>query len=521
MRPLSVAIAALGGQGGGVLADWIVETAEEAGWRVQCTSVPGVAQRTGTTVYYLEMCPAPEEGAPEPVFALMPVPGDVDVVLGAELVEAGRALARGLVTPERTTLIASTHRIYGITERTAPGDGIVDARPVLEALERHARRCISFDMEAAAQQSGSMISAVLLGALAVSGALPFARERYERIIRRSGGPVDANLAGFAAGFAGAGARRPAQEVSPTFTKPTTAAGQRLEARLLESFPSALCGLISEGVRRMLDYQDEAYGHTYLERLEAVQRFDVARGGGARAHALSATVARHLALAMTYEDPIRIAELKTRRARVERFREEVRAEPGQIVYVTEYLHPRFEELCDTLPRALGERLARSRLAVRLFALPFRRGRHVHTSKLLGFCGLFLLARCRRWRRGTRRFAREQQHIEAWLGRIVRAGSYDLGLEIAECRRLIKGYGDTHERGLRKYALVMAALDAPAGADVLVERARRLRTAALADEDGTALRQALEALGLASERGADEGRPLPPSARALAAGASRAC
>src|SRR5450631_161468 len=66
-RPLRIAIAALGGQGGGVLADWIVEVAERYGWLVQATSVPGVAQRTGTTVYYLETCP-PSAGGAEPVF---------------------------------------------------------------------------------------------------------------------------------------------------------------------------------------------------------------------------------------------------------------------------------------------------------------------------------------------------------------------------------------------------------------------------------------------------------------------
>ena len=45
-RPLSIAIAALGGQGGGVLSDWLVAVAELHGWIVQATSVPGVAQRT-------------------------------------------------------------------------------------------------------------------------------------------------------------------------------------------------------------------------------------------------------------------------------------------------------------------------------------------------------------------------------------------------------------------------------------------------------------------------------------------
>ena len=89
-KPLSVAILAMGGQGGGVLADWIVAVAETNGWHAQSTSVPGVAQRTGATLYYIEMLP-PRDGQ-APVLALMPTPGDVDVVIGAELMEAGRSV---------------------------------------------------------------------------------------------------------------------------------------------------------------------------------------------------------------------------------------------------------------------------------------------------------------------------------------------------------------------------------------------------------------------------------------------
>ena len=99
--PIRLSINALGGQGGGVLADWLVTTADSCGWLVQATSVPGVAQRTGATVYYLEFCP-PDPAGRLPVQALMPVPGDVDIVIAAELMEAGRAIARGIVTPGRT-----------------------------------------------------------------------------------------------------------------------------------------------------------------------------------------------------------------------------------------------------------------------------------------------------------------------------------------------------------------------------------------------------------------------------------
>jgi indolepyruvate ferredoxin oxidoreductase beta subunit len=127
-KPLSIAILAMGGQGGGVLSDWIVAVAEANGWHAQSTSVPGVAQRTGATIYYIEMLP-PKDGH-APVLALMPTPGDVDVVIAAELMEAGRSILRGLVTPDRTVLITSTHRAYAVAEKEKPGEAIADPQAV-------------------------------------------------------------------------------------------------------------------------------------------------------------------------------------------------------------------------------------------------------------------------------------------------------------------------------------------------------------------------------------------------------
>ncbi len=497
-RPLSIAIAALGGQGGGVLADWIVDVAERHGWLVQSTSVPGVAQRTGTTVYYLEMCPPPPIGQSEPIFALMPVPGDVDVVVAAELMEAGRAAVRGFVTAERTTLVASSHRVYGISEKSALGDGIADSNAVLAALRSEARRLVCFDMEACSARTGSVISSVLFGALAAAGALPFARELYEQAIHRSGVAVAASLAGFAAGFELALKESPAAGLVPPGAEPKSADGKRLAARIRATFPAHLQGLIVEGVRRLMDYQDAAYADSYMSRLSEALLCDEAAGGLAHGFALTAAVARHLALWMSYEDTIRVADLKTRRRRFERFRGEVSAAPDQIVYVTEYMHPRLQELCETLPAALGERLARSRTGARWLGPLLRRGRHVNTAKMTGFMALYLLAGLRRWRRGTWRYRIEQARIEDWLARIrASAGAYDLAVEIAECQRLIKGYGDTHARGLRHFAAIMQVAARERGRPQLAEQVRRLRSAALADEDGrefgSALREFSAALG----------------------------
>jgi indolepyruvate ferredoxin oxidoreductase, beta subunit len=489
-RPLSIAIAALGGQGGGVLADWIVAVAESCGWLVQSTSVPGVAQRTGTTVYYLEMCSRPVEPAKEPVFALMPVPGDVDVVIGAELMEAGRAVVRGFVTPDRTTLVASIHRVYGITEKSALGDGIAEANAVLAALRSAARRLVCFDMEAVCAQSGSLISSVLFGALAASGTLPFARDAYEQAIRAGAVAVTANLAGFAAGFDMALKSAPVTGVIPPGQAPKSDAGRRLDAHVRATFPAHLQGIIVEGIRRLMDYQDGAYAEFYLHRLGEVLQWDGEAGGMARGFALTAAVARHLALWMSYEDTIRVADLKTRRSRFERFRNEVGAAPGQIVHVSEYMHPRFEELCDTLPAPVGRRLASSEAAARLLAPLFRRGRRMNTSQLTGFTALYLLAALRRWRRGTLRYQVEQVRIGDWLARIrMSAADYQLAVEIAECQRLIKGYSDTHERGLARFAAIMQFVDQEKDGPELAAKVRRLRSAALADEDGHELDAAL--------------------------------
>ncbi|HET9185615.1 MAG TPA: 2-oxoacid:acceptor oxidoreductase family protein, partial [Solirubrobacterales bacterium] len=208
-RPLSVAILALGGEGGGVLADWIVATAEAAGFHAQTTSVAGVAQRTGATVYYLEMLPPGhdvdgDEARPRvretPVMSIFPTPGEVDVVIASELMESGRAVQRGFSTADRTTLITSTSRVYSIDEKIALGDGRVDDAKLIEGARAASKRLVADDFMSMAEDAGSVISSSLLGGLAGSEALPFTREGYEEAIKASGRGVEASLAAFAAGY---------------------------------------------------------------------------------------------------------------------------------------------------------------------------------------------------------------------------------------------------------------------------------------------------------------------------------
>ncbi|HYS13559.1 MAG TPA: indolepyruvate oxidoreductase subunit beta family protein, partial [Burkholderiaceae bacterium] len=349
--PIKIAILAMGGEGGGVLADWIVDLAEHNGFLAQTTSVPGVAQRTGATIYYVELFPAQQAAAEglAPVLALMPLPGDVDIVLASELMEAGRAVQRGLVTPDRTTLVCSTHRVYAIAERIALGDGRVDAISLLGHAHAVAKCLIGFDMARLAESSGSVISAVLFGALAATQALPFTRAQFEETIERGGIGTQSSLAGFAAGFAGPRPEAPVAPAAPMV--PRDARGRTLLDRIMSRHPAAARALLVEGVKRLVDYQDFDYAALYLDRIEAT----LARHQNETLHA---DLARHLALWMSYEDTIRVADLKTRDTRLSRVRAEVRATNEQLLSIQEYLHPRLEEVCDTLPVVLGHWLLRT-------------------------------------------------------------------------------------------------------------------------------------------------------------------
>ena len=517
MTPLKIAIMAMGGEGGGVLADWIVDLAEANGWLAQTTSVPGVAQRTGATIYYVELFPraqAEADGA-EPVLALMPLPGDVDVVLASELMECGRAVQRGLVTPERTTLIASTHRVYSIAEKTALGDGRVASDALLAHARNAAKRFVRFDMAEAAEQAGSVISAVLFGALAGTGVLPFSRSQFEATIARGGVGVAPSLKAFDAAYARAsadgdgGALADRDRGAPPFDRadaapaaspaaaasedvssalPKTSVDPRVRAlldRIDTAFPLAARSFLREGVRRLIDYQDLAYAERYLDRMA-----QVAAGPQDSAGVLLAETARHLALWMSYEDTIRVAALKTRAARFARVRAEVRAGADQVLAIDEYLHPGVREIAETLPASIGRRLERNGWLRHQVERSTRRGRVVTTSSHGGFLMLYALAAMKRWRRATTRFASEDAAIEAWLARIAAAAaiSPELAVEVARCQRLVKGYSDTHERGVRNFETLMAAVQ-KGGAALAPATVRELRDAALADEQGHGLALAL--------------------------------
>ncbi len=487
---IKLAILAVGGQGGGVLSGWITDVAQRAGWHVQSTSVAGVAQRTGATIYYVEMMQRdPARPEARPVLALSPAPGDVDILISAELAEAGRAVLRGFVTPDRTTLIASSHRMLAVSEKIVPGDGRADGDKVLHYAGEAAKRFISFDMETMAKQAGSVISASLFGALAGSGELPFTREEFEATIKSGGKGAKASLAAFALAYKRVQSGAPETAEAPAKPTTTVAGPARLQEQwlALERRPAALPEPVRDlalpGLRKVVDFLDLAYGTEYLERIEQI----VANDRSERDYAFSREAAKYVANAMVYDDIIRVADLKTRSSRAERVRREVRLRDAQTLTTTEYFHPRMEEICGTLPASLGAAIESRPRLIKAFNRVVDRGRRVRTDGILGFGMLWMIAGLRRRRRSLLRHRVETAHLQEWLDLAIREAEtdYDLGVEILKCRRLIKGYSDTHLRGLSKFDRVLGCLSLLRDRNDAADWIRRLREAALKDADGIAL------------------------------------
>jgi indolepyruvate ferredoxin oxidoreductase beta subunit len=477
--PITLQIAALGGQGGGVLADWLADAAKLAGYPAQVTSIPGVAQRTGATTYYCEVFPEPDPPRP-PVFSLFPDIDGLDLLAALEPLEAARALNAGLVTA-RTTVITATDRVFATAEKAVAGDGTIPAADLMAVLERAAGRLVRLDVAALTGRPGAPGNAVLLGAIAASGVLPFPAESCRQAVERRGVAVAASLADFAAGgeaVAGPPAEAGEAEDGVRYDPPPDG----FEAEIARA-PAALQPLIGHALARLVDYQDADYARLYLDRLAPFLEDGEA--------ALAGEVARRLAAWMTYEDVARVAQLKTRPGRLARVRGELGLAADAPLKLLDFLRPGREEMASMLPAGLGRLIARP-AAKEGKGLALR----IKTSQPLGYAMLKGMAASRAWRRRSYRWGLEQRAIESWLEAVAlaRRGEPALALLTAELAVLARGYGGVRARGLARLERLFGQWEARLArepeslaeeARVILRQARRDPDAWIAEEKGRPL------------------------------------
>ncbi len=496
--PISLLICALGGEGGGVLTEWLVETARHAGYPAQATSIPGVAQRTGATTYYIEVFPVPMKGlgGKRPVFSLNPVPGALDAMISSELLETARQVGNGMSSPDRTLVITSSARTLTTQERMQLGDGRTDDADLLKLVRRFSRAHQVFDMAAIAKEAGTVVSAVMLGAIAGSGLFPFRREDYEAVVKAGGKGAEASLRGFAKAFeitSQANKQRSYVDELVGCAAPlrtgTAEAVRSKAAHPTGIVPVPVEEMFALGYARLLEYQGKAYADLYVERLQSVLAAErEADPQASKAFATTTEMARWLALWMAFDDIVRVADLKSRASRWTRVQGEVKAGDDDLLKVWDHFKPGIPEFAALLPSSLAQRMLawdrrRSAKGRQPWALPLKIGTH----SVFGMLALRGLAALKWLRPRGSRFAVEQRMIGQWLQGVLEGTRRDwqLGHEIALCGRLIKGYGSTNERGKENLLHVLEHLargGIPADAAAAIRAARE---AALADEAGKAL------------------------------------
>lgn len=494
-KPITLLVGALGGEGGGVLTEWLVDTARHAGYAAQATSIPGVAQRTGATTYYFEVFPVPmaELGGKRPVFSLNPVPGALDALVCSELLECARQVGNGLASADRTLVITSSSRALTTMERMQMGDGRVDTGDLMKVVQEFSRAHHVFDMNVVAKEAGTVVSAVMLGAIAGSGLFPFQRADYEAVVKAGGKGVEASLRGFAKAYELVANRKVQEDYLAQVLSPKAEAradGLRVQPAMTQLFPEPVREMFGLGYARLVEYQGKAYADLYVKRLQQVLEAEKEAGG--HGYATTKEMARWLALWMAFDDIVRVADLKSRASRWSRVQGEVKVGEDDLLKVYDHFKPGIPEFAALAPQGLAGRLVawdRKRVAKgrNPWAMPLKIGTH----SVIGMVMLRTLASMKWLRVRGSRYAVEQQMIEKWLAGVVQGTRRDwqLGHEIALCGRLIKGYGSTNERGKEN---LLHVLDHLAQGGVPAEAAKAIRAAreaALADDAGKALDAAL--------------------------------
>ncbi|HLG72447.1 MAG TPA: indolepyruvate oxidoreductase subunit beta family protein [Chloroflexota bacterium] len=495
----SIYIAAVGGQGGNLFTEWLTAAATAQGQRAQSVSLTGLSQRGGATGYYVELAGGP--GKNDVVFCQYPVPGELDVLVGQELLEMARAVEQGL-TSSKTTIITSTHRMLSTPEKLPAGGGVEDPAELLAIGRRFSGRFIAFDAVALAREHGMdeiLSNAILFGALAATDALGISPEACRQAIERTGIAVEPNLRAFDIGLSYVAERQ--YEQRPIPHEPTldelaqeraTRLSRRKRAQYLDLFEQTaekwiepVRQVLVEALYRLIDYQNVRYARTYLEMVEEMWHQEQVP----QDPQLTLTYARNLATLMTYEDGARVAQLKIRQERFDRIKAERGLGDGQLYVLRDYLKPDAYEIYGLFPASLVDLLLP--LGRKLF------GRHERylelTAKTNSFWGILtfwfltLFIPFRPW---SYRFRDEWRGIEEYRARVLRFLDvhYDLAVLMADTGQMIKGYGHTRRKtraAMQRYVDNIVSPLVAADSEpyrLTLETAQALRKVIAADDPG---------------------------------------
>jgi len=460
VKLIKILIPAVGGQGGGLLTEWLLQAFETEEYDVQSISLPGLAQRGGSTTYYLEAYPLTEdEGV---IFSQFPVPGDVDLILSQEFLELGRMLERGYGS-ENTVIISSTHRMYSTEEKLPITSGIYEDEKLIEFAKEFSKKFIGLNALNLAKQNGMnelASNAILFGALSASNALPLSKESFLKAIEKTAVSVKSNLQAFETGFNNVIESHILDSSSNAVPEPTydeinylnpsdIEKINDLKSDLFDAYPEYLWPFIEEALFRQADYQGFWYAELFVERIKKILKIEVQNPE--EDFKMSEYVIKNLALLMTYEDGIRVSELKVRDKRFERIKKDMQISDDQIFEVIDYLKPEADEIYGLMPDFIV-RPVLFFLSSSIFRTFQRSGRPVAvaqkpvTTSFFGYLRIWTLSKMKFMRPSSYRYKNEQKTIDLYLESAEKFGKldYKLGFSIAKSGSIIKGYGRVRRR-----------------------------------------------------------------------------
>uniref|UniRef100_A0A7C4BA20 Indolepyruvate oxidoreductase subunit beta n=1 Tax=Thermofilum pendens TaxID=2269 RepID=A0A7C4BA20_THEPE len=187
MRPKSIVIAGVGGQGLLTMGSLLGEALLEQGYKVCVGEVHGLSQRGGSVVVFVKYA----EYQPSPVVA----PGEGDVLVGLELIEA----ARRLPLLSRSGLAVVNNFLL-----PPPAAERVPSREELVTSIGKAVRSVFVEALPLAKKAGSSVAVnmVMLGALAACGVAGVSLETVRSVVaaRFRGAAGEVNLRALELGY---------------------------------------------------------------------------------------------------------------------------------------------------------------------------------------------------------------------------------------------------------------------------------------------------------------------------------
>jgi hypothetical protein len=255
-------------------------------------------------------------------------------------------------------------------------------------------------------------------------------------------------------------------------------------RLSDGLPDAVKPIALQAVDGLIDYQGPSYAQLYLDRLK---RFVGRRNVD---DALFCKIARLLAARMSYEDPIRMAQLKLAEV-------EVRLARPQDTFADDVRRLRLDEMVSSLPGTVADPVLSVLEWLGWLHMPVTR--RFSTASRWSIRRLRLEASLRRWRLHSVRYAKERVWVERWLHMIDRSLTRqpEAVSAIVETATMVQGYGHLYRQGLADWHLIIDGLAKPTfdGSLKLPDLAgavAQARAAALPDSRQAALKREIAAI-----------------------------